>query len=375
MTETIGRRALNRATLARQHLLQRVAMPAAEMVEHLVGMQAQVPRNPYLGLWSRLEGFRPEELEGLLVGRRAVRTGLLRATIHLVTADDCLRLRPVLQPVLDRAFASGSPFGRNLAGVDVDGVVAVGRALVEEKPRTAVELRRLLGERWPDCDRQSLAAAVTYRLPMVQVTPRGLWHTSSQPAWTTTDVWLDRPLADGLGLDALMVRYLAAFGPASVPDMQRWCGLTRLREVADRLRPQLLVLRDDAGRELFDLPDAPRPDPASPALPRFLPEYDNVLLGHDDRSRFLPDQAVVTGREGVNGVQGSVLVDGLFAAFWNLRHPTAGTARLVIRPFWTWTASDLAAVEVEGGRLLAWVAPDDEAHDVVVEPPPRGAPK
>ncbi|MEA2932540.1 MAG: hypothetical protein QOI56_1325 [Actinomycetota bacterium] len=126
MTETIGRRALNRATLARQHLLQRVAMPAAEMVEHLVGMQAQVPRNPYLALWSRLQGFRPEELEGLLVGRRAVRTGLLRATIHLVTADDCLQLRPVLQPVLDRTFASGSPFGRNLAGVDVDGVVAVG---------------------------------------------------------------------------------------------------------------------------------------------------------------------------------------------------------------------------------------------------------
>jgi hypothetical protein len=374
VTAILTRRALNRATLARQHLLERVTMPAGAMIEHLVGMQAQVPRNPYLALWSRLEGFRAEELEALVAGREAVRAPLMRATIHLATAADCLRLRPLVQPVLDRAFTTGSPFGRNLIGLDVDEVVAAGRVLVEERPRTGTELRRLLGERWPDHDPASLSAAVTYRLSMVQVTPRGLWHTSSQTAWTTTDAWLGRPLDDmalsrGLGLDALMLRYLGAFGPASVMDMQNWCGLTRLREVADRLRPQLRVFRDEAGRELLDLPDGPRPDPDTPAPPRFLPEYDNVLLGHKDRTRFFHDDARRVDQDGVNSIQGSVLVDGRFGAFWNLRR-TPEAASLVVRPSWSWSAEDRPAVEAEGRRLLAWVAPDAGGHEIVLRDPP-----
>ncbi|HVF14551.1 MAG TPA: winged helix DNA-binding domain-containing protein [Acidimicrobiales bacterium] len=368
MTEVLTRRALNRATLARQHLLERVAMPAADMVERLVGMQAQVPRNPYLALWSRLEGFRAEQLEALVSERRAVRAPLMRATIHLATAGDCLRLRPLIQPVLDRAFASGSPFGRKLAGVDVDAVVSAGRALVEERPRTGADLRRSLGETWPAWDGQSLAAAVTYLLPLVQVTPRGLWHTSSQPAWTTTGAWLGQPLDTSLTLDGLMLRYLAALGPASVIDMQSWCGLTRLWEVADRLRPELEVFRGPTGRELFDLPDAPRPDPETPAPPRFLPEYDNVLLGHADRTRFFRDLVRAPAPDGVNSIQGSVLVEGILAAWWNLRRPSPGAARLVIRPFWSWPDADRTDVEAEGGRLLAWVAPDD-THDIELLPP------
>ncbi|MEA2827543.1 MAG: hypothetical protein QOG43_1982 [Actinomycetota bacterium] len=354
----MSRRALNRATLARQHLLARVEMPAAAMVEHLVGMQAQVPRNPYLGLWSRLEGFRAEELEDLVSRREAVRMGLMRATLHLVTAPDGLRLRPVMQPVLDRGLSPGGPFGRHLVGMDIDEVVAAGRTLVEEKPRSGVELRLLLGERWPDRDPAALAAAATFRLPVVQIPPRGLWHTSSRPTWTTIDAWLGRPLdRQGIALEELMMRYLAAFGPASAMDMQRWCGLTHLREVADRLRPQLRVFRDDDGRELFDRPDAPRPDPSTPAPPRFLPEYDNVLLGHDDRSRFLQPAVVPSAPDGVNSIQGTVLVDGLLAAWWNFKAP----ARLVIRPFWPWTEADRSAVEHEGRRLLGFVAPAEAA--------------
>lgn len=374
MTDVLPRRVLNRATLARQHLLERVTMPAGAMVEHLVGMQAQVPRNPYLALWSRLDGFRAEELEALVAGREAVRAPLMRATIHLATAPDCLRLRPLVQPVLDRGFATGSPFGRNLVGLDLDEVVAAGRVLVEERPRTGGELRRLLGERWPDRDPASLAAAVTYRLSMVQVTPRGLWHTSSQTTWTTTAAWLGQPLDDGMDLDALMLRYLGAFGPASVMDMQNWCGLTRLREIADRLRPQLRIFRDEAGRELLDLPDGPRPDPDTPASPRFLPEYDNVLLGHKDRTRFFHDASRSLTQDGVNSIQGSVLVDGLFGAFWNLRRQPQGdgpeVARLVVRPSWSWSADDVAAVEDEGRRLLAWVAPDAGQHEIVLLDPP-----
>ena len=362
MSDILSPRALNRATLARQHLLARVEMPAAEMVEHLVGMQAQVPRNPYLALWSRLEGFRVEELEALVSERLLVRMGLMRATLHLVTARDGLRLRPVMQPVLDRGLAPGGPFGRHLLGMDVDEVVAAGRTLVEDKPRSGVELRRLLGGRWPDRDASSLAAATTLRLPVVQVPPRGLWHTSGRPTWTTIESWLGRPLDDGgMTLDQLMLRYMAAFGPASAMDMQRWCGLTHLREVADRLRPQLRVFRAADGRELFDVPDGPRPDPAAPAPPRFLPEYDNVLLGHDDRSRFLHPAAIVSSPEGVNSIQGSVLVDGLFAAWWNFTRP----ARLVVRPFWTWSDGDRSAVEDEGRRLLALVAPAEPGAGVV----------
>ncbi|MEA2686360.1 MAG: hypothetical protein QOE93_1555 [Actinomycetota bacterium] len=365
----LGRRALNRATLARQHLLDRVAMAADAMVEHLVGMQAQVPRNPYIALWSRLEGFRPEELEGVVSERRAVRAPLMRATIHLATDRDCLRLRPALQPVVDRAFATGSPFGRKLAGLDIDAVVAAGRELVEERPRSRAELRRLLGERWPDHDSESLAMAVTYLLPMVQVTPRGLWHTSSQPAWTTTDTWLGRPLDLTLEVDALMLRYLAAFGPASAMDMQSWCGLTHLREVADRLRPQLRAFRDEGGRELLDVHDGPRPDPDTPAPPRFLPEYDNVLLGHADRTRFFAADTRASSPDGVNGIQGSVLVDGLLAAWWNLKRPAPGVARLAIRPFAPWSPEHLAAVEDEAHRLLGWLTPTDGAGDVVVLAP------
>ncbi len=206
--------------------------------------------------------------------RAAVRLGLMRATLHLVTARDCLRLRPLLQPVLDRGFTSGSPFGRQLVGMDIDAVVAAGRALVEERPRTGVELRQLLGRRWPDRDPASLAAAVTYRLPVVQVTPRGLWHTSGRPTWTTIDAWLGRPLDHGpdlgpdLGLDGLMLRYLAAFGPASAMDMQNWCGLTRLRDVADRLRPRLRVFRDVTAGSCSTCPTPPgptRPRPPRPA--------------------------------------------------------------------------------------------------------------
>ena len=364
MADTLSRRALNRATLARQHLLGRADMPAEAMVEHLVGMQAQVPRNPYLALWSRVADFRVEELEALVAGRGAVRMGLMRSTLHLVTAADGLQLRPVMQPVLDRGVSPGGPFGRHLVGLDVDEVVAAGRALVEEEPRTGVELRRLLGLRWPDRDPASLAAAATFLLPVVQVPPRGLWHTSSRPTWTTIEAWLGRPLGGGIALDELLLRYLAAFGPASVMDMQNWCGLTRLREVADRLRPRLRVLHDESGRELLDLPDAPRPDPSTPAPPRFLPEYDNVLLGHADRTRFFRvEDFTAPAPHGVNSIQGSVLVDGLLAGWWNFERP----ARLVVRPFWTWPAADRAAVEDEGRRLLAWIAPGEGAYQVVFE--------
>ena len=350
--EVLSVRALNRALLERQLLLRRGKLSAAKAIEHLVGMQAQQPTDPYVGLWTRLDGFRPADLARLIASRRAVRTPLMRATIHLVTARDCLALRPVLQPVQARTHA-GSPFGRGLKGMDVARLLAVGRALVDERPRTRAELRPLLRERWPDRDPDSLAHAVSYLLPLVQVPPRGIWGASGQATLTSVEAWLGRPLATDAAPDGLIRRYLAAFGPATIADVRTWSGLTGLTEALERLRPRLATFRDERGRELFDLPDAPRPDPDTPAPPRFLPEYDNVLLSHADRSRIVSEanRKRLTTSNGRSF--GTVLVDGFVSATWRISSER-GRATLLTRPLRRLSKQEREAMAQEGARLLAF---------------------
>ncbi|MBX9393948.1 winged helix DNA-binding domain-containing protein [Streptomyces sp. TRM72054] len=342
-TTVLGTRALNRATLDRQLLLRRAPLSAKAAVEHLVGLQAQEVKPPYYALAARLDGFRPEELSGLLADREAVRIVTLRSTIHLHTADDSLTLRPLAQPARDREIRI---FRKGLTGVDLERLATIARELVEAEPRTMRQLREALLTEWPDADPQALAVAARCTLPLVQVTPRGLWGKSAQVALTTAEHWLDRPAEPAATPESAVLRYLGAFGPASVKDMQTWSGLTRMRPVFERLRPQLVAFRDESGVELFDLPDAPRPDPDTPAPPRFLPEFDNLLLSHADRTRVVPP-----GRRGrtwqANTFYCPLLVDGFLAGVWRLID-----GALVIEPFDSLTRAQREEVTEEGARML-----------------------
>jgi hypothetical protein len=354
----LTRRALNRTTVARQALLERAAVPALDMVGHLVAVQAQEPDAPYLGLWTRLEGFRHHELIGLLEDRRVVRSSVLRATQHLVTAADYLWLRPLVQPVLERV--QRGTLGRRNAGVDPAELASATRDLLAGRTLTRPQLRDLLAERWPDRDAQALAWAAQALVPVVHPPPAGTWRRRGATPFTLAEEWLGRPLATAPSPEVLLRRYLAAFGPASVADAQAWSGLTRLGEVAERLRGELRSFRDEAGRELLDLADAPLVDPDVPAPVRFLPEFDNLLLGHADRTRVLGDEhrgLVVAG-------QSAVLVDGFVRAVWTItRRPDAAT--LVVQALGgPLPAADRAAVTGEGMRLLGFAAADASCHDV-----------
>jgi hypothetical protein len=340
-------------------------MGVLDTIEHLVGMQAQIPLNPYVGLWSRLDRFQPDELAQLLLDRRVVRIAVMRATLHLVTADDCLVLRPLAQPVLDRELAGHRDFGPALRDVDLDSVLAFARPLLADRPHTGPQLRAAMEARFPHDDAAALAYACRNLLAFVQVPPRGVWGRTAQVTSTTAEAWLGRPLVSDPSIDDVVLRYLAAFGPATAADVAAWSGLTGMREVLDRLRPRLRTFRDERGRELLDLPDAPRPDSDTPSPPRFLPEYDNVLLSHDDRSRFGTDEHRKRLFTGARPVQGTALVDGFVRATWWIdRDRGTGAATLVVDHVDRLPKKAAAGLAAEGRRFLRLVAADATTHHV-----------
>ncbi|MGW0121563.1 winged helix DNA-binding domain-containing protein [Streptomyces sp. NPDC003327] len=357
----LGPRALNRATLDRQLLLRPAALTAEEAVAHLVGLQAQNTKPPYYSLAARLDGFRPEELSGLMESRRVVRLVSLRSTVHTHTARDADALRRLIQAgAVDRELRM---FRKGLDGVDLDRLADLATAYVEERPRTPKELREHLLRTWPDADPQALTVAARCLLVLVQVTPRGLWGRSGQVALTTTGVWLPDEAREAVDLDETVLRYLRAFGPASVKDMQTWCGLTRLRPAFERLRPRLLVFRDAYGTELYDLPDAPRPDEDTPAPPRFLPEFDNLLLSHADRTRVVP--AEHRGRTWTgNQAHRTFLLDGFLAGVWHLDEAKDRTT-LTVAPFAPVTRAQRAALTAEAERTLRLTTPPGTPYDIV----------
>ncbi|OLT14100.1 hypothetical protein BJF78_20100 [Pseudonocardia sp. CNS-139] len=362
MTPTVlGARALNRAALARQLLLDRADVPVLDAVAHLGGLQAQEPQEPFVGLWSRLRAFDPAALSGLLADRKVVRTHLMRRTVHLVTADDALAWRSRHDAML-RQRALGV-YRRELDGVDLGELAAAGAELMGDgTPRSMGEVGRALAGRWPAPGARVLGEIVVATLvPTVQLPPRGLWRTSAGVRNLPMAAWLGRPAdppapdgTDPVG-EALVRRYLAAYGPAATADLRAWSGLAGLPHAVRAVRDELVCFRDERGRELLDLPGAPRPDPDTPAPVRFLPAFDNAILGYDDRSRIVDDAHRGLSVAG----ERAVLVDGRVAATWTVE--PGGT--VVVTPLVPISRTDRDAVAEEGRRVAAFLS--DGEHDGV----------
>lgn len=353
MVTVLSPRALNRALLERQRLLQRVRVAPLDLVEHLVGMHSQVPIDPYVAMWSRVDGFDPEELGRLVTEHTAVRLTLMRGTLHLASARDALTLQPLLHGVYERQVRS--VFRRELEGLDLEAFAAAGRELFAAEPRGSLAVGRLLAERFPGRDPAALGIAVRAFLPLVQLPPRGVWGKTRAAVFGPLEPFLGRGVDAAPSIDAVVLRYLAAFGPASVADVQSWCGLTRLREVTDRLAPRLRTFADEQGRVLFDVPDGVLPDPGTPAPVRFLPQYDNVLFGHDDRARVVPPHAWAMSNTDI--WLGSLLLDGFRCGTWRILVEGRRCAVLQVEPLTRWSAAQRDAVLAEGLLLTRFLHP------------------
>ena len=352
---------LNRATLARQMLLAREKTPVLRAIERLAGLQAQLPRPPFVGLWSRVAGFRAEQLTALARERKVVRATLMRATLHLASTRDYAVLRPALQPMLSAAMHA--VLRERAQAFDVAAVVETARAVLAERPQTFEALREVLARAYPRADPRALGYAVRTHLPLVQVPAEARWGWPAAAEFAPAEDWLGRALPAAADARALVLRYLGAFGPATVRDAAAWSGLGDLAPAFESLRKKLRAFRDEGGRELFDLPRAPRP-PAKVAAPvRFLPDYDNLLLAHADRRRVIADEHRRRVATANLRILPTFLVDGRVAGTWSVAR-TRAAARLTVEPFAPLARKDTAEVESEGEALLRFCEPDAASREV-----------
>ena len=353
--EPLTTRALGRATLARQMLLAREKTTALDAIERLAGLQAQVPRPPFVGLWSRLATFRPEQLTALAHQRKIVRATMMRATLHIVSTRDYRAWRATLQPMLSAAMQG--VLRARAEGLDLDALGQAARACLDERPRTFDEIRGILRARWPKADERAMGYAVRTHLPLVQVPTDAVWGWPAAACFAAAETWMGKSIEARADPAALVLRYLAAFGPATPADAQTWSGLRGLKDTFEALRPRLRVFRDEKGRELFDLPKAPRPAEDTRAPVRFLPEYDNLLLAHADRSRVIDDEhrkRVVTANL---RVLATFLVDGRVAGTWRMERAKTA-ASLVLEPFGALSKNTREELVEEGAALLRFAEAD-----------------
>jgi len=355
-------RHLNRATLARQMLLARhdTTVPAA--VERLLGVQAQMPKPPFVGLWTRVHGVTREGVADLLRTRVLVRATTMRGTLHLMTAADYLALRTAMQAGLDHGLRA--ILGARLGGLDRERMVEVATAHLAQ-PRTFDEVRAHLLAAFPGGDERAMGYSVRLTLPLVQVPGAAeTWAYAAQAPFIAARTWLKRPPARGDAPDALVLRYIAGYGPVTVTDAQAWLGIPALKPVFERLRPSLITLRGPGKAELFDLPDAPRPDAETPAPVRLLPEWDNLLIGRGDE-RFVPAaRRKAVFLPGLR-VAATLLVDGTVAGTWTVERKKAA-ATLTVTPFGKLSKAVRAEVEQEGEAALQFLEPDAATRAVRV---------
>jgi hypothetical protein len=355
-------RALNRTLLQRQFLLQRTNRSALEVIEHLVAMQGQDPNWPYVGLWTRKTSFGHDDLTALLHDRSVVRSTMVRATQHLASAADFAWLRPAVQPLLDR-HVRASYYTEQLGDLNLDEVVKTALEFLGDRAVPRRDLSRMLTERYPGRKGAPLAGAVEVRTPLVHPAPGctwGSWWSRPSVPVAQAQAWTGRPMDSGPGIERLILRCLAAFGPATVHDAKTWSGLNlrEIRPAVEELRPQLRSYRDEQGRELLDLAAAPLADAEAPAPARFLPAYDNAILSHADRSRIIAAEdrpKVVDGAV----VEPTFLIDGFVAGTWVLEGPVVR-----IRPFAPLAEDDAAHLHAEAERLAPFLAPGGEAPRV-----------
>lgn len=366
--ETLSLGALNRATLARQHLLERTTDEPLAVIARLFGLQSQLPGPAYTGLWTRIAGFAFDDLSALMTDRSAVRIGLMRGTIHLVTARDAAGLWAFTRSVMDRGFDTMRAPALAAAGVDVERAEARVVALLREGPRTADALGAALAEDWPDAKPALLASLARYRCPVVQIPPRGRWGESGPATYALLDDWVgvDEPV---YAPEEIVRRYLAGFGPASVADAQQWCGRKGLRPAFEALGDELVeFLAPDGRTRLFDLRDAPRPDADVPAPVRILPEWDNLLLSHADRTRVIDEdrRKATLSKNGI--LDSTVLVDGrVVAAVKALPGKRGAGGTLAVAPFERLARAVKADIEDEGHALLDAMGAGYAGGDVVIE--------
>jgi hypothetical protein len=342
VARVLTQRELGRATLARQMLLAREEIGAVAAVERLAGLQAQVREPPFTGLASRVDGFERAQLIEAIERREVVRATAMRCTMHLMSARDFLDLWGAIRPAIARAVRGWT--GKRLAGLDMDAVAAEARAHFHERPRTFAELRDLIPTIADTDEPQAMAYAVRSHLPLVQVPDGGSTGHSNQAPYGLAEDVLGEPAVTDPDPAELIRRYLAAFGPASVADAQAWSGVPGLKPAFEALRDELVTFEDEGGRELFDLPDAPRPPADTPAPPRLLPEYDNLVLAHADRTRFVAEEHRKAIYLTAGRVRATFLVDGVVAGVWDPR------AR-ELEPFGRLQRSDRAALGRELERL------------------------
>lgn len=349
----LTRTQLNRATLARQMLLERRPVGAVEAVQRLAGMQAQEPRHPFVGLWTRVEGFACDELLDALRSRAIVRATLMRSTLHLMSAGDYAATRMALQPSRSVALRV---LGARSDGLDLDAVLPAARELLSGGRALAFDdIRAHLVEQFPGVDDRALGYAVRTLLPLVMVPAEddARWGFPRVASFTLADEWLDAPLVDDeTGARALVSCYLGAFGPAGAKDLQRWSAVSGCKAVLAGMRDELEVFDDDRGRELFDLPDAPRPDPDMPAPVRYLPEFDNLVLAHDDRTRLIADEHRLLVTTKNLRVKATFLVDGMVAGTWTIELRRK-LATLALAPFGKLTKRVVPGARARGRHARA----------------------